>query len=138
MICSTTLRQRLRLFTKRLSRRATIYQKTFKEGHWDPFAVMHTTGSTGISKPITVRRGTMLKVIPLAKWVQLVADEKKVEANPAGKLRDTYRGWLAAEEAGVPEASLSVTRTKSFSKAVRDMHAVSPQPMKHRCSQWYS
>lgn len=33
------------------------YDKTFDEAEWDPFLVLHTSGSTGLPKPIVVRQG---------------------------------------------------------------------------------
>ncbi|KKY30833.1 putative nonribosomal peptide synthetase [Diaporthe ampelina] len=33
------------------------YNKTFDEAEWDPFLVLHTSGSTGLPKPIIVRQG---------------------------------------------------------------------------------
>ncbi|KAK2603822.1 hypothetical protein QQS21_004024 [Conoideocrella luteorostrata] len=33
------------------------YTKTFEEARWDPLVVLHTSGSTGIPKPIVVRQG---------------------------------------------------------------------------------
>ncbi|KAJ0123869.1 nonribosomal peptide synthetase [Diaporthe amygdali] len=33
------------------------YTKTFDEAEWDPFLVLHTSGSTGLPKPIIVRQG---------------------------------------------------------------------------------
>jgi acyl-coenzyme A synthetase/AMP-(fatty) acid ligase len=33
------------------------YSKTFEEAEWDPFCVLHTSGSTGIPKPIIARQG---------------------------------------------------------------------------------
>ncbi|RYP91175.1 hypothetical protein DL770_002704 [Monosporascus sp. CRB-9-2] len=33
------------------------YKKTFEEAEWDPFLVLHTSGSTGIPKPIICRQG---------------------------------------------------------------------------------
>lgn len=48
------------------------YNKTFEEAEWDPFAVLHTSGSTGMPKPIIVSQGMMaisdsLKTLPLWK-----------------------------------------------------------------------
>ncbi|KAI1349456.1 hypothetical protein F5Y01DRAFT_289187 [Xylaria sp. FL0043] len=33
------------------------YSKTFEEAEWDPLCVLHTSGSTGIPKPIIARQG---------------------------------------------------------------------------------
>ncbi|KAH8890531.1 acetyl-CoA synthetase-like protein [Thozetella sp. PMI_491] len=33
------------------------YQKTFAQGEWDPFVILHTSGSTGLPKPVVVRQG---------------------------------------------------------------------------------
>lgn len=46
------------------------YNKTFEEGEWEPFAVFHTSGSTGLPKPIIVRQGMVaigdaLKTFPM-------------------------------------------------------------------------
>ncbi|KAI8626516.1 nonribosomal peptide synthetase [Xylariaceae sp. FL1651] len=35
------------------------YRKTFEEAEWEPLVVLHTSGSTGIPKPIIVRHGMM-------------------------------------------------------------------------------
>ncbi|EHA49107.1 L-aminoadipate-semialdehyde dehydrogenase [Pyricularia oryzae 70-15] len=35
------------------------YTKTFEEAEWDPFMVMHTSGSTGFPKPVFVRVGML-------------------------------------------------------------------------------
>lgn len=35
------------------------YSKTFEEAEWDPLCVLHTSGSTGIPKPIVARHGMM-------------------------------------------------------------------------------
>lgn len=35
------------------------YNKTFEQGEWDPLLVLHTSGSTGLPKPITVIHGML-------------------------------------------------------------------------------
>lgn len=35
------------------------YTKTFDQAEWDPLVVLHTSGSTGLPKPIIVRQGMM-------------------------------------------------------------------------------
>lgn len=35
------------------------YTKTFEQGEWDTLVVLHTSGSTGMPKPIEVKQGTM-------------------------------------------------------------------------------
>jgi hypothetical protein len=35
------------------------YNKTWEEARWDPLVVLHTSGSTGIPKPIIVRQGML-------------------------------------------------------------------------------
>lgn len=35
------------------------YEKTFEEAEWDPLCVLHTSGSTGLPKPIIVRQGLL-------------------------------------------------------------------------------
>ncbi|KAI1815677.1 hypothetical protein GGS20DRAFT_316260 [Poronia punctata] len=47
------------------------YEKTFEEAEWDPFCVLHTSGSTGLPKPVTVRTGMMAisdKYQQMGKW----------------------------------------------------------------------
>ncbi|KAL8782846.1 MAG: hypothetical protein Q9195_009553 [Heterodermia aff. obscurata] len=38
------------------------YEKSFEEGAHDPFVVIHTSGSTGLPKPITVRLGSLATI----------------------------------------------------------------------------
>ncbi|KAI0007681.1 nonribosomal peptide synthetase [Xylariaceae sp. FL0662B] len=39
------------------------YDKTFQQAEWDPFVVLHTSGSTGIPKPIVCKNG----MLPIAE-----------------------------------------------------------------------
>ena len=38
------------------------YTKSFEDGAFDPFVVIHTSGSTGLPKPITVRLGSLATI----------------------------------------------------------------------------
>ncbi|KAI8634247.1 acetyl-CoA synthetase-like protein [Xylariaceae sp. FL1651] len=35
------------------------YEKTFEQAEWDPFCILHTSGSTGLPKPVTIRTGML-------------------------------------------------------------------------------
>ncbi|KIA75602.1 hypothetical protein HK57_00616 [Aspergillus ustus] len=35
------------------------YPKTFEEAEWDPFVVLHTSGSTGLPKPVIIPQGSL-------------------------------------------------------------------------------
>lgn len=62
------------------------YNKSFSESEWDPMCVLHTSGSTGLPKPIVVRQGMMAvcdayNVMPTFKGqkpeLQVWAEESK-------------------------------------------------------------
>ena len=36
-----------------------LFEKTYDEARLDPFVVLHTSGSTGLPKPVVVAHGTM-------------------------------------------------------------------------------
>ncbi|PWY95993.1 acetyl-CoA synthetase-like protein [Aspergillus sclerotioniger CBS 115572] len=44
------------------------YTKTFEEAEWDPYVVLHTSGSTGLPKPIIIRQG-MLALNDLHRYI---------------------------------------------------------------------
>ncbi|KAI1097853.1 hypothetical protein F4804DRAFT_326332 [Jackrogersella minutella] len=35
------------------------YNKTFEQAEWDPLAVLHTSGSTGLPKPVVIKQGML-------------------------------------------------------------------------------
>ncbi|CAJ2508788.1 Uu.00g138140.m01.CDS01 [Anthostomella pinea] len=52
------------------------YEKTWDEAHQDPFVVLHTSGSTGLPKPIVMRLGTVasgdaIRDIPLEEGEEI-------------------------------------------------------------------
>lgn len=72
------------------------YNKTFEEAEWDPFLVLHTSGSTGLPKPIVARVG-MLSVgdafHDLPEW-------QGTEYTFGKWFKDSNRTWLPSEYSG--------------------------------------
>jgi acyl-CoA synthetase (AMP-forming)/AMP-acid ligase II len=68
------------------------YNKTFAEAEWDPMLVMHTSGTTGLPKPIFVKQG-MLAIsdkyhnLPewhgTVTWLQAIEGRAKRTLNPS-------------------------------------------------------
>ena len=80
--------------------------------------------------------GRIKRLVPFAEWVRALEETQAtiedVSRNPAVKLLDTYRAWNAAQGG----FDMETTRTKRYSRTMREMEAVSPKLMKHWCSQW--
>ncbi|KAK3948964.1 hypothetical protein QBC32DRAFT_408241 [Pseudoneurospora amorphoporcata] len=80
------------------------------------------------------------KIVPLGEWIEaLEKSQEKAEdvtKNPAIKLLDTYKAWLEAAEKGTEFVELDMERTKSYSKTMKEMKAVTPELMKNWCRQW--
>ncbi|KAH7635497.1 hypothetical protein B0T09DRAFT_405537 [Sordaria sp. MPI-SDFR-AT-0083] len=80
------------------------------------------------------------KIVPLDEWINaLEKSQEKAEdvtRNPGIKLIDTYRAWSESAKKGTKFVPLDMTRTKSYSKTMRDMKAVTPDLMKNWCRQW--
>lgn len=80
--------------------------------------------------------GRIERLVPFEEWVHMLeetqASTEDISKNPAIKLLDTYRAW--STEQGRIE--LKTERTQRYSKTMREMEPVSPELMKHWCSQW--
>lgn len=76
------------------------------------------------------------ELVPFWQWVRRLeetqATTEDISKNPAVKLLDTYRAW--SSEQGRVE--METERTQRYSKTMREMEAISPELMKHWCSQW--
>jgi thioester reductase-like protein len=59
-----------------------------------------------------------------------------VNKNPGVKLLDTYRNFLAAEQAGHGHVFFETTKTKARSPTARHLSKVTPELMKNWCQQW--
>ncbi|KAJ6440114.1 L-aminoadipate-semialdehyde dehydrogenase [Purpureocillium lavendulum] len=66
------------------------YTKPFDEARWDPLVVLHTSGSTGIPKPIVVRQGSLA-----------IADELRNGPDLHGA-RSTWAHWGGASKFFLP------------------------------------
>ncbi len=51
-----------RSFLDGQDRVAYPYRKSFSEGRYDPFAILHTSGSTGVPQPVVLALGTLAAV----------------------------------------------------------------------------
>ncbi|KAK3492004.1 uncharacterized protein B0T23DRAFT_404154 [Neurospora hispaniola] len=80
------------------------------------------------------------KIVPLDEWLEaLEKSQEKAEdvtRNPGIKLIDTYRTWSEGYKKGTKFVPLDMTRTKEYSKTMREMHAVTRELMKNWCRQW--
>lgn len=81
--------------------------------------------------------GRIKRLVPFSEWVDTVekshAKTDDANKNPAVKLLDTYREM---SKGGQRHVNMDMTRTKKYSKTMREMKAVTPDLMKHWCSQW--
>jgi len=80
------------------------------------------------------------KVVSLDEWVAALersqAETEDITKNPGIKLIDTYKAWNQAAKRGQRHVQFDMTRTKSCSKTMREMHAITPDLMKNWCRQW--
>jgi acyl-CoA synthetase (AMP-forming)/AMP-acid ligase II len=59
------------------------YNRAFDEGRWDPLIVLHTSGSTGLPKPIIVRQGSLaiadqLRLRPMFSFKEWATRSKRL------------------------------------------------------------
>ncbi|KAK0648487.1 hypothetical protein B0T16DRAFT_388706 [Cercophora newfieldiana] len=80
------------------------------------------------------------KVVSLDEWVKALeesqAKTEDVTKNPGIKLIDTYKAWNEAAKSGHGHVRFDMTRTKQYSKTMREMQAITPELMKNWCKQW--
>ncbi|KAK4447368.1 hypothetical protein QBC34DRAFT_440122 [Podospora aff. communis PSN243] len=80
------------------------------------------------------------KVVSLDEWVKALEKSapgtEDVTKNPGIKLIDTYKAWNEAAKSGHGHVRFDMTRTKQYSKTMREMQAITPELMKNWCRQW--
>lgn len=80
------------------------------------------------------------KLVSLDEWVSALEESQTktedISKNPAVKLLETYRAWAEAARRGQGYVAMEMTRTKSRSKTMREMQAITPDMMKNWCRQW--
>ncbi|PKS13383.1 hypothetical protein jhhlp_000154 [Lomentospora prolificans] len=80
------------------------------------------------------------KLVPFAEWIEVVEKSQTalgdVTKNPAVKLLDSYRRMCRASEAGQRHVDMATKRTTTCSDTMRNMRPVTPDLMRHWCSQW--
>jgi thioester reductase-like protein len=73
----------------------------------------------------------------LARLEQSQSDGlQSIDANPAVKLIDSYRGMSDAAEAGAPPVEFAMDRTVARSPTMRNAKAITPELMQLWCKQW--
>ncbi|KAL2161080.1 hypothetical protein VTH06DRAFT_8793 [Thermothelomyces fergusii] len=87
--------------------------------------------------------GRIRRLVPLEEWVDALersqaarAGEEDISRNPAVKLLDTYKAWVAAAREGRRYVAMGTARTTARSRTMREMGPVTPELMKHWCRQW--
>lgn len=83
----------------------------------------------------------LAELVSFKEWVARLEktqseDMRAMNANPGIKLLDTYKGMSGAAEAGHKPVVFDMQRTKGRSPTMRNAKAISPELMKHWCSQW--
>jgi thioester reductase-like protein len=80
------------------------------------------------------------RLVSLEEWVRALeeshATTEDMSKNPGVKLLETYKGWVQAAREGQGYVAMDLARTKSRSKTMREMHAITPELMKNWCKQW--
>ena len=60
------------------------YQITFSEGRYEPFVILHTSGSTGIPKPVVLAQGT-LATVDAYQLIRLLGGKETIGPSLRGK-----------------------------------------------------
>ena len=86
-------------------------------------------------------KGRIKKIVSLDEWVNAleksIATTEDITKNPGLKLLDVYKAWNRAAKMGVAaHVKFDMTRTKKYSKTMREMKAITPELMQNWCRQW--
>ncbi|KAF7536709.1 hypothetical protein G7054_g4294 [Neopestalotiopsis clavispora] len=81
------------------------------------------------------------ELVSFSEWTRRLEESRRtcstdLDRNPGIKLLDTYRGMVAALEAGRSAPRFATQRAEAQSPTMRQMQPISPDLMKQWCKQW--
>ncbi|KAK1750452.1 hypothetical protein QBC47DRAFT_394082 [Echria macrotheca] len=100
----------------------------------------HTKWSSLAPAVMDFYKGRIKKLVSLDEWVKALEDSipttEDITRNPGLKLLDVYKAWNNAAKMGAGHVEFAMTRTKQYSKTMREMKAITPELMQNWCRQW--